>query len=203
MAVEGLESGLQARGEFERVEFLALAAALLGHVFADVLPKIAEHWHLVAGDVFRHRHARQFDDAALDGVHEREVAHRPREQRALGVAGAAQEERRRRQIDHAAKAELAVHRFKAGNPEPCGLVILLGLFLLVAFQIFVVRVVGLFAIAVVRLVVDDEDVFHTHQVGHDALEHLAFGFECLQFFARAALGGAGVRLWKVRCARAA
>ena len=44
-------------------------------------------------------------------------------------------------------------------------------------------VVGLFAVAVVRLVVEDEDVLHTHQVGHDPLEHLAFGFERVQFLA--------------------
>jgi hypothetical protein len=40
---------------------------------------------------------------------------------------------------------------------------------------------------VVRLVVDDEDVLHAHQVGHHPLEHLAFGFERVQLFAAAAL----------------
>ena len=39
----------------------------------------------------------------------------------------------------------------------------------------------------VRLVVEDEDVLHAHQVGHDALDHLAFGFERVQLVARAAL----------------
>ena len=34
-----------------------------------------------------------------------------------------------------------------------------------------------------RLVVEDEDVLHAHQVGHDALEHLAFGFQRVQFVA--------------------
>ena len=34
-----------------------------------------------------------------------------------------------------------------------------------------------------RLVVEDEDVLHAHQVGHHPLEHLAFGFERVQFFA--------------------
>ena len=37
-----------------------------------------------------------------------------------------------------ADAELAVHGFEAGNPEPRRLVVLLGLFLLVAFQVLVV-----------------------------------------------------------------
>ena len=39
----------------------------------------------------------------------------------------------------------------------------------------------------VRLVIDDEDVLHAHQVGHHALEHLAFGFLRVQFLAAASL----------------
>ena len=142
-----------------------------------MLPEVAEHRHLVAGDVVGHRHARQLDDAALDGVHQREVAHRPREQRALGVARAAQEERRGREVDDAREAELAVHRFEAGDPEARGLVVLLGFLPLVALQVLVVGVRRLLAVAVVRLVVEHEDVLHAHQVGHDPLEHLAFGFQ--------------------------
>ncbi len=102
VAVERFQRGLQARRKLERVELLALPAALLRHVLADVLPEVAEHRHLVAGDVLRDGDARQLDDAALDGVHEREVAHRPREERAFGVARAAEEERRRGEIDDAA-----------------------------------------------------------------------------------------------------
>src|SRR5438105_9914905 len=90
VTVKGLQRCLQASWKFERVELFALTPALLGHVLADVLPKVAEHRHLVAGDVFCNRDARQFNDAALDGIHQREVAHRPREQRSLGVAGATQ-----------------------------------------------------------------------------------------------------------------
>jgi hypothetical protein len=37
---------------------------------------------------------------------------------------------------------------------------------------------------VVRLVVEDEDVLHAHQLGHDALEHLAFGLQRLQLSPR-------------------
>jgi hypothetical protein len=59
--------------------------------------------------------------------------------------------------------------------------------LLVAFQGFFVGVFRFLAVAVMRFVVDDEDVLHAHQVGHHALEHLAFGFERLGFFAAAAL----------------
>ena len=34
-----------------------------------------------------------------------------------------------------------------------------------------------------RLVVEHEDVLHAHQLGHHALEHLAFGFQRLQLVA--------------------
>ena len=37
----------------------------------------------------------------------------------------------------------------------------------------------------VRLVVEHEDVLHAHQVGHDALEHLPFGFQGVQLLAAA------------------
>ena len=95
VAVESFERRLQLRRQARagRASF-ALPRPFFGILDADVFPKVAEHRHLVAGDVVGHGHARQLDDAALDGVHEREVAHRPRKQRALGIAGAAQEERR-------------------------------------------------------------------------------------------------------------
>ncbi len=50
-------------------------------------------------------------------------------------------------------------------------------------SVFFVRVPRLLAVAVVRLVVEDEDVLHAHQVGHDALEHLAFGLQRVQLVA--------------------
>ena len=52
-------------------------------------------------------------------------------------------------------------------------------------------VVGLLAVAVVGLVVEDQDVLQAHQVGHDALDHLAFGFERVQLLRRGP--GAGTR----------
>ena len=82
-----------------------------------------------------------------------------------------------------ATPELAVHRFEAGNPQPGGLVVLLGFLLLVALQFLVVLRSGLLPVAVMRLVVQDEDVLHAHQIGHHPLEHLSFGFEGIQFLA--------------------
>ena len=100
-------------------------------------------------------------------------------------------------------AELAVHRFEAGDPEPRRLVVLLGLLLLVALQVLVVGVLRLLAVAVVRLVVEDEDVLHAHQLGHHPLEHLAFGFERVAAPRRAPLQQLRGRPWTARCARAA
>ena len=82
------------------------------------------------------RHARQLDDAALDGVHQREVAHRPGEERPLGIAGAAEEEGRGGEIQDSLQAELAIDRFETGDPDACGFAVLFGLLLLVSLQTF-------------------------------------------------------------------
>ena len=183
---------------------LRLAASLLGHLLAECAPTgCGTSGISPPGMLSATGHARQLDDAALDGVHEREVAHGPREQRALGVARAAQEERRGREVEDARDAELALHRFEAGNPEAGGLVVLLGFLLVVALQLFVVRLRRrLLAVAVVGLVVEHEDVLEAHEVGHDALEHLPLGFQRVQLGARAPGAGRG-RPWRARFARAA
>ena len=61
-------------------------------------PRGCDRSAFAARQVVRHRDARQLDDAALDGVHQREVADGPGEQRSLAIAGAAQEERRGGQV---------------------------------------------------------------------------------------------------------
>ena len=38
-----------------------------------------------------------------------------------------------------------------------------------------------------RLVVENEDVFHAHEFGHDSLDHLAFGFERFRYRSPSAL----------------
>ncbi len=182
VAVQSLECGLKLRRQVERIQRLGLAAALLGHLRADVLPQVAKHGHFATGDVVGNRHPRQFDDAALDCVHQREVAHRPWEQRSLGIARATQEEGRRGQVDHPRDAELAVDRLQPGDPQPGGFVVLLGLLPFVAFQVFIVVCGRLLAIAMVGFVVEYQDVLQAHQVGHYPLQHLAFGFERIEFF---------------------
>ena len=50
----------------------------------------------------------------------------------------------------------------------------------------IVRLRWLLAVAMVRLVVEHQDVLDAHQVRHDTLEHLPFGFSGVQLVAGAA-----------------
>ena len=70
------------------------------------------------------------------------------------------------------------------------LVVLLGLLSVVALQIAVVVLPWLLAVAMVGFVVDDQDVLHAHELGHDALHHLPLGFERVQRLAAALEQGA-------------
>ena len=148
-------------------------------------PQIAVDRHVAGRQVVGDRHARQLDDAAFDRVHQREVADRPGEQRTFGIARAAQEEGGRGEIVDGAQAELPLDDLDAGDPEPRGLVVLLGLVLVLALQVLLVAGIGLLAVAVVRLVVEDDDALHAHQLGHDALEHLSLALERVQRLAAA------------------
>ena len=110
------------------------------------------------------------------GVHERKIAHRPREEGSLGVARPAKKKGRGREVDDAPGAERFRDRLKTGHPDPRRFPVPLGLLLLVAGEgAFVV--LRSFAVAVMRLVVQDQDVFHAHQFGHHPPEHLPVGFQ--------------------------
>ena len=74
---------------------------------------------------------------------------------------------------------------EAGNPEPRGFVVLLGFLPVVTVKVVVLVLARFLAIAVVRLVVERPGHFHAHQLGHHALEHLAFGFQSAEGFRRA------------------
>src|ERR1035441_10229661 len=119
-----------------------------------MLPAVSALRHIPAGDVVGDRHTGQLDDSAFDGVHEREVAHGPREQGSFGVAGAAEKERRRGEVHHAGNAELALDDFKSGDPEPGGLVVLLGFLLVIALQIAYLIYLRLCAVTVMSLVIE-------------------------------------------------
>ena len=186
VAVEGVECGLQLRRQIAGVEEIGLAPSFFRHPCADMLPQVAEHGHLAAGDVVGHRHARQLDDAAFDRIHEGKIAHGPRKERTLDVAGAAQEKGRGREVDHPGEAEGAAHGFQAGYPQAGGLVVFLGLLALLALQ-FRGLFIRLGPVAVVGLVVEHQYPFQPHQLGHDPLQHLAFALLGLQRCAGAAL----------------
>ncbi len=94
-----------------------------------------------------------------------------------------QEEWGRRQINDTSQAEFAVHGFQAGNPQPGSLIILLGFLAVIAFQFFLVVDFGLLTITVVGLIVEYEDVFHSHQIGHHPLKHLAVCFQGVKLLA--------------------
>ena len=98
--VDGVECGSKLGRKAQGIERTGLSAAPFGHAGSDVFPQLAVHGHLVARYVVRDRDARQLDDAALDGAHEGEVAHRPGKQGALRVAGAAEKEGRGGEVDH-------------------------------------------------------------------------------------------------------
>ena len=86
MTVEGVKGCLQLRRQVERVERLCLAPAFFRHPGPDMFPEVAEHRHFLARDIVGHRDTGQLDDAALDGIHQGEVAHGPGEERSLNVA---------------------------------------------------------------------------------------------------------------------
>ena len=186
MAVERIQGGLKIHRNAQRVQGGGLGAALAGHALADVLPQIAELGRVGAGDVVGHRHPWQLDDAALNGVHQREVAHCPRKQRALPIAGAAQEERRGRQIDYPAQAEPALHHLQAGYPYPRRFAVLPGLLAVVSGELALgALLLRLLAVAVMGLVVERHHVLHAHQARHHPLQHLALGLERVQLRAAA------------------
>ena len=169
------------RRQLHRVErVLRVRARLLRHRASHVLPKIPEHRQIVARQprgIVAHRDARQFHDAALDGVHKREVADRPRKQRRLGVSGTAQEERRRGEVENPGAHRLR-NRLQTGDPHAGHLLAFGDFVLLLALKLRLALFFGhrLFAIAVMRLVVDDEDALRSHQLLHHALQHLSGRF---------------------------
>ena len=171
MAIQHLQRRLQLDGQSLRVgAFFGFTFAR--HEIADVLPQIAVERHLATRQIVGYRHARQFDDAALDGVHQRKIRHRPGEQRAFGITRAAQEERRSRQVVHGENLELALDCFEARNPDARGFVVFFGEAFVFAAEWALDR---FGAVAVVRLVVDHDDAFEPHQIGDDALQHLSGG----------------------------
>jgi hypothetical protein len=81
-------------------------------------------------------------------------------------------------------------RFTASRPDiqtRAASLFFSALLFVLAFQVFVVGVFRLPTVAMVCLVIDDEDILHAHQIRHDPLQHLPFGFLGVQFLTHATL----------------
>ena len=92
MPIERIERRIQEKRKAQWIEDTCFAAALLWHTRANVLPRVPKLGHVAARNVVGDRDARQFDNPTFDRVHQTEVADRPREQRALDISRATQEE---------------------------------------------------------------------------------------------------------------
>ena len=148
---------------------LHLRGPPLGELVADVLPEMEVAGVLGVGDVVVHRHPGDLHDPGLDGVHEREVADRPREDVAGRVAGATEVVRRRGQVVHRLHAHPGLHGLQTAEPDPGALVTLLGLGVGPLR-----RRKGLVLVAVVRLVVEHEDLAlaPAHEVAQHPVDDL-------------------------------
>ena len=154
-----------------------VAAPGLGQPVADVLIDVPIDRLVGAGQVL-HRHARHLNDAGFDRVDQREIGHHPGKQRALRITGAAQEERRGRQvIDLHRSFGDALQRLDPADPKPRGGVVLLRLG--AGFGIQLVAVLRLVPVAMVGFVVQHHDAPATEQFAADALDHPAVGFQRL------------------------
>ncbi len=156
--------------------FRLLAAALLRQILGDVPVHVAELRQLALDGVVEHRQARHLDDAALDGVEQAEIGRHPREQSALGITRAPEEEGGCRDVVDGPDAEPALECLDTADPDPGGFLVALRLLLFLGGHGRLTLVVAdPVAVAVVSLVVQNDDVLAAHQVGSaDAGDHLAF-----------------------------
>ena len=158
-----LQFGEQLRLAADGLSLLALA----GQVLADAGPELAVGrcgaGHGVVGD----GDAGHLDDAGLDGVDEGEVGDDPGEECPLRVAGAAEEERGGGEVVDGLDADLGLDRLQPADPDAGFLVALPGFLAVLAGQLLV-DAVRFAPVAVVGLVVDDDDLFLRPQLAADA-----------------------------------
>ena len=164
---------------------VSFAPLLLGHVLANVLPEVAKDGHLSSRNIVRHRYPRQLNDTALDSIHQAKVRTGPRKDGAFHVTTTPQKEGRCGEVDHVCNTQFALHGFQTGDPHPGGFGLAFGFFLLVAFQVVnrssvLVDFLGrLLPVAMVRLIINDQNIFQALQFRHHSLNHLPLGFQGL------------------------
>ena len=174
VAVEAMESPLQLDRELGLAFDRLGSSPLAGKLFPDSRPEVAVGRLLALHRVVGDGNAGNLDDARLDGVDEREVGDDPGEEVPFPVARAAEEERGRRQVVEAPDADLVADGFETRDPDPGFLVPLLGFGAIFALERLGLAV-GLAAVAVMGLVVDDDDVPLAAEFPADAVDHLGRG----------------------------
>ena len=144
-------------------------------MLTDARPDIPVSGQLAGHRIVRDGHTRHLDNAALDGVDQREVRDHPGEECTFGIARAAQEKGRGRQVVDDFDADLGFDGFQAGDPDAGLFFTLFGFAFFVAAQ-FLTAVFGFVAVAVVGFVVDHDDIALAAQFTADAPRHLVGGF---------------------------
>ena len=174
MLVETADRSFEFRRELRRAVELVGLPPLFRQGFADVGPQVAIR-RLVAGHrIVSHRHARNLDDPRFDGVDQREVGNHPRKQRPFGVTRSLQEERRGRQVVDGLHADLLFDCFESGDPDAGFLIPFLGFFPVITDERLVLFQIGRFAaVAVMCLVIQDDDPALVAQLAADAIDHLS------------------------------
>ena len=171
VAVEAMESPLQLDRQLGLASDRLGSSALAGKFLPDSRPEVAVGrllpLHRVVGD----GNAGNLDDARLDGVDEREVGDDPGEEVPFPIARAAEEEGGRRQVVEAADADLVADGFQPRDPDPGFLVPLLGFGAVFPLERLGLAV-GLAPVAVMGLVVDDDDVPLAAELPANAVDHL-------------------------------
>jgi hypothetical protein len=171
LAGQGLQSSLGLAHHGLRLGLAAARGPVLGRQrLVDGLPEAEILGDGLAG-VVGHRHPRDLDDAALDGVHQAEVGDDPGQGGAFGVAAALDVEGGGRQIEHDVDAPGGVNGVQPADPDRGLLLGGLELGPLLGAHAVgpAVVVVGRGAIGVVRLVVDHQQVLLAAQVAQHAV----------------------------------
>jgi hypothetical protein len=171
VAVEAVESPLKLDRELGLARNSIGLPTLAGQLLADAGPEVAIGRLIAQHRVIGDGDPGNLDDARLDGVNQREVGDDPGEERPFAVARAAEEERGRRQVVNRPDAGLVADRLQAREPDAGLLIPLLGLGAVLALERLGLAV-GLAAVAVVGLVVDDHDVPLAPQLPADPVDHL-------------------------------
>ena len=200
MTIKRIQRRQQLRRQIARIQIPTHPPPGPGHNIPYVPPQIAESRIVKrrtagsrtadapAGRIVRNRHPGDFDDARLNGIHQRKIAHRPRKQRPLGIPRTPQEKRRRRKVNRSDDPGSAPHRFQPGDPQPGGGIVLLRLRPLLLLQRPLPRRLGRpLPVAVMPLIVQRQYARQPQQLRHHPPQHLPLRLQRIRRRPRAPL----------------